>query len=199
MDIGAWLRDQGLGQYEGTFRQNDIDPEVLRYLTAEDLIGLGVASVGHRRKLLAAIAALREIAEQPSGAAGVGATPAIIPEAERRQLTVMFVDLVDSTRLSSRLDPEEMGELLRGYQRAVAGAIARFEGHVAKYMGDGVLAYFGYPRAHEDEASERCERGSRPSTQCGSCNHRMGRSWKLASASHRVGCCRRTDWRRCSA
>ncbi|MQW65380.1 AAA family ATPase [Sinorhizobium meliloti] len=159
MDIGAWLRDQGLGQYEGTFRQNDIDPEVLRHLTAEDLIGLGVASVGHRRKLLAAIAALREVAEQPSGAAGFGATPVIVPEAERRQLTVMFVDLVESTRLSSRLDPEEMGELLRGYQRAVASAIARFEGHVAKYMGDGVLAYFGYPRAHEDEAERAVRAG----------------------------------------
>lgn len=159
MDIGARLRDQGLGQYEGTFRQNDIDPEVLRHLTAEDLIGVGVASVGHRRKLLAAIAALREVAEQPSGAAGFGATPVINPEAERRQLTVMFVDLVRSTRLSSRLDPEEMGELLRGYQRAVAGAIARFEGHVAKYMGDGVLAYFGYPRAHEDEAERAVRAG----------------------------------------
>ncbi|MDK1491884.1 AAA family ATPase [Sinorhizobium sp. 7-81] len=159
MDVGAWLRDQGLGQYEEAFRQNDIDPEVLRDLTAEDLIGLGVASVGHRRKLLAAIAALREVAQQPSGQAGVGGTPVILPEPERRQLTVMFVDLVDSTRLSSRLDPEEMSELLRGYQGAVAGAIARLEGHVAKYMGDGVLAYFGYPRAHEDEAERAVRAG----------------------------------------
>ncbi|WEX86686.1 AAA family ATPase [Sinorhizobium garamanticum] len=159
MDVGAWLRDQGLGQYEETFRQNDIDPEVLRDLTVEDLIGLGVASVGHRRKLLAAIAALREVAEQPSGPAGVGGTPVILPEAERRQLTVMFVDLVDSTRLSSRLDPEEMSELLRGYQGAVSSAVARFEGHVAKYMGDGVLAYFGYPRAHEDEAERAVRAG----------------------------------------
>ncbi|WP_026620844.1 putative ATPase/class 3 adenylate cyclase (plasmid) [Ensifer sp. WSM1721] len=159
MDVGAWLRDQGLGRYEKTFRQNDIDPEVLRDLTAEDLIGLGVASVGHRRKLLAAIAALREVAEQPSGPTRIGGTPGILPEAERRQLTVMFVDLVDSTTLSSRLDPEEMGELLRGYQGAVAGAVARFEGHVAKYMGDGVLAYFGYPRAHEDEAERAVRAG----------------------------------------
>lgn len=156
MDIGAWLRDQGLEQYKEAFFQNDIDPEVLRDLTAEDLIGLGVVSVGHRRKLLAAIAVLRETASQSTSPAlnsPVGAgTSVSLPEAERRQLTVMFVDLVESTTLSSRLDPEEMGELLRGYQGAVAGAIARFEGHVAKYMGDGILAYFGYPRAHEDEA-----------------------------------------------
>ncbi|MBP2236741.1 putative ATPase/class 3 adenylate cyclase [Sinorhizobium kostiense] len=159
MDVGAWLRDQGLGQYEKAFRQNDIDPEVLGDLTAEDLIELGVASIGHRRKLLAAIAALRQVAEQASGPARVRGTSVILPEAERRQLTVMFVDLVDSTTLSARLDPEEMGELLRGYQGAVAGAIARFEGHVAKYMGDGVLAYFGYPRAHEDEAERAVRAG----------------------------------------
>jgi predicted ATPase/class 3 adenylate cyclase len=159
MDVGAWLRDQGLGQYEEAFRQNDIDPEVLRDLTVEDLIGLGVVSVGHRRKLLAAIAALHDVAEQAGGLARAGGTLVILPEAERRQLTVMFVDLVDSTTLSSRLDPEEMGELLRGYQGAVAGAIARFEGHVAKYMGDGVLAYFGYPRAHEDEAERAVRAG----------------------------------------
>lgn len=159
MDLGAWLRDQGLGQYEEAFRQNDIDPEVLRDLTAEDLIGLGVGSVGHRRKLLAAIATLREGAEQPSAPALAGGTRETLPQAERRQLTVMFVDLVGSTTLSARLDPEEMGELLRDYQGAVAGAIVRFEGHVAKYMGDGVLAYFGYPRAHEDEA-ERAVRAA---------------------------------------
>ncbi|TIS47560.1 AAA family ATPase [Mesorhizobium sp.] len=162
MEVGAWLRDQGLGQYEEAFRQNDIDDEVLRDLSAEDLIGLGVASVGHRRKLLAAIASLREIDRQATSPARDTSTATrsmSLPAAERRQLTVMFADLVGSTALSSRLDPEEMGELLRGYQGAVSGAIARFEGHIAKYMGDGVLAYFGYPHAHEDEAERAVRAG----------------------------------------
>ncbi|UXN66316.1 hypothetical protein N8E89_24435 (plasmid) [Phyllobacterium sp. A18/5-2] len=164
MGVSGWLREHGLGQYEEAFHQNDIDSKVLKDLTAEDLISIGVASVGHRRKLLAAIAVLRESAAQATGSAvdtvdTASETLKSIPEPERRQLTVMFVDLVDSTALSTRLDPEEMGELLRGYQRAVAGAIGRFEGHVAKYMGDGVLAYFGYPRAHEDEAERAVRAG----------------------------------------
>ncbi len=164
MDVAAWLRGRGLGQYEKAFRENDIDAEVLAGLTAEDLIALGITSVGHRRKLLAAIAALRTGSDpiniQSSEApAEVSGKPFLAPEAERRQLTVMFVDLVGSTVLASQLDPEEMAELLRAYQAAVAGAIARFEGHVAKYMGDGVLAYFGYPRAHEDEAERAVRAG----------------------------------------
>ncbi|WP_026619679.1 class 3 adenylate cyclase/predicted ATPase [Ensifer sp. WSM1721] len=149
MDVGAWLCDLGLAQYEQEFRANDIDAEVLADLTAEDLIALGITSVGHRRKLLAAIAALRDGADAMTA----------VPNAERRQLTVMFVDLVDSTALASRLDPEEMSELLRAYRNAVAAAITRFEGHIAKYMGDGVLAYFGYPRAHEDEAERALRAG----------------------------------------
>jgi predicted ATPase/class 3 adenylate cyclase len=162
MDVAAWLCGLGLGQYEQAFRENDIDAEVLMDLTAEDLIGLGVASIGHRRKLLAAIANLRAgsiSATTPATAApaAVAGKASLEPEAERRQLTVMFVDLVDSTALAARLDPEEMAEVLRTYHSAVAGAIARFEGYVAKYMGDGVLAYFGYPRAHED-AAERAVR-----------------------------------------
>ncbi|WOH47519.1 adenylate/guanylate cyclase domain-containing protein [Bradyrhizobium sp. sBnM-33] len=162
MDVAAWLCGLGLGQYEQAFRENDIDAEVLMDLTAEDLIGLGIGSIGHRRKLLAAIAALR--ASSFSATTSVKAAPAAVsskvslaPEAERRQLTVMFIDLVNSTALAARLDPEEMAEVLRTYQSAVAGAISRFEGHVAKYMGDGVLAYFGYPRAHEN-AAERAVR-----------------------------------------
>ncbi|UWU77877.1 AAA family ATPase [Bradyrhizobium huanghuaihaiense] len=163
MDVTAWLCGLGLGQYEQAFRENDIDAEVLMDLTAEDLIGLGVASIGHRRKLLAAIAALRvgSILATPAAAApaAISAKVSLAPEAERRQLTVMFVDLVDSTALAARLDPEEMAQILRTYHSAVAGAIARFEGHVAKYMGDGVLAYFGYPRAHEDEAERAVRAG----------------------------------------
>jgi predicted ATPase/class 3 adenylate cyclase len=163
MDVAAWLCGLGLGQYEQAFRENDIDAEVLMDLTAEDLDGLGVASIGHRRKLLAAIAALRGSfsATTPTTAApaAVSGKASLAPEGERRQLTVMFVDLVDSTALAARLDPEEMADILRSYQSAVAGAIARFEGHVAKYMGDGVLAYFGYPRAHEDEAERAVRAG----------------------------------------
>jgi class 3 adenylate cyclase/energy-coupling factor transporter ATP-binding protein EcfA2 len=163
MDVAAWLCGLGLGQYEQAFRENDIDAEVLVDLTAEDLIGLGVASIGHRRKLLAAIAVLRAgsiSATTPATApAAVSGKASLVPEAERRQLTVMFVDLVESTALAARLDPEEMAEVLRTYQSAVAGAIARFEGHVAKYMGDGVLAYFGYPRAHENEAERAVRAG----------------------------------------
>lgn len=160
MDVAAWLCGLGLGQYEQAFRENDIDAEVLMDLTAEDLIGLGVASIGHRRKLLAAIAALRAGSMWATTPATADSRKAsVAPEAERRQLTVMFVDLVDSTALAARLDPEEMAEVLRSYQSAVAGAIVRFEGHVAKYMGDGVLAYFGYPRAHEDEAERAVRAG----------------------------------------
>jgi class 3 adenylate cyclase len=166
MDVGAWLRDLGLEQYEEAFHANDIDAKVLCELTAEDLIGLGVTSIGHRRRLLAAVAALREGTSFPEGRSAqtepVPPTAGSIPvprsrEAERRQLTVMFVDLVGSTALSSMLDPEEMREVIHTYQNTVAGEVLRFEGHVAKFMGDGVLAYVGYPRAHED-AAERAVR-----------------------------------------
>jgi class 3 adenylate cyclase len=150
-----------LGQYEQAFSDNDVDAEVLSELTADDLIGLGIASIGHRRKLLAAMTALRagsrEAPPLQATKAEVGPPPSPpvanpAAQAERRQLTVMFCDLVGSTALSTRLDPEEMREVLRLYQDACAGAVARFEGHVAKFMGDGVLAYFGWPKAHEDAA-----------------------------------------------
>ena len=164
MDVGAWLRGLGLGQYEQAFRDNDVDAEVLPELTADDLERLGVASLGHRRKLLAAIAALPAGHPPPCprrqpNRRSTPARPARATEAERRQLTVMFVDLVGSTALSGRLDPEEMREVLRAYQDAVAGEVARFEGHVAKFMGDGVLAYFGWPRAHEDDAERAVRAG----------------------------------------
>ncbi|HEX6012022.1 MAG TPA: AAA family ATPase, partial [Geminicoccaceae bacterium] len=156
MDVGAWLRALGLGQYEQAFRDNDIDAEVLPELTTDDLIGLGVASIGHRRKLLAAI---RGLGREERPAAAPGAPPARASDAERRQLTVMFVDLVGSTALSARLDPEDTREVIRAYQNAVAGEVSRFEGQVAKFMGDGVLAYFGWPRAHEDEAERAVRAG----------------------------------------
>ena len=150
MDIGAWLRGLGLGRYEQAFRDNDIDARVLPGLTADDLKEIGVVSVGHRRLMLQAIAALQAVAAPVvpvTGAAEAVIVPAAHapPQAERRQLTAMFADLVGSTALSARLDPEELREVLRAYQDAAAGGIARFEGHVAKFMGDGVLAYFGWP------------------------------------------------------
>ena len=156
MDVGAWLRGLGLGQYEPAFRDNEVDAGVLPRLTAEDLKDLGVTLVGHRRRLLDAIDALRADGGAPpprSADPDAAPSPATAPagKAERRQLTVMFVDLVGSTALSGRLDPEDMREVLRTYQNTVTGEIARVDGHVAKLMGDGVLAYFGWPRADEDE------------------------------------------------
>jgi hypothetical protein len=129
MDIATWLRELGLERYEQAFRDNDVDAKVLPQLTAEDLKEIGITSVGHRRSLLAAIETLRpETAipelEQPSATALPDAEPS--REAERRQLTVMFVDLVGSTALSARLDPEDMREVIRGYQKTVAGEIRRF-------------------------------------------------------------------------
>ncbi len=154
MDVAGWLRGLGLEQYAPGFRDNDIDGEVLRRLTAEDLRELGVASVGHRRRLLDAIAALGQGA--PTEAPPASIAPA---EAERRQLTVMFCDLVGSTPLSTRFDPEDLREVIGAYHRCVADTVARFAGFVAKYMGDGVLVYFGYPEAHEDDAERAVRAG----------------------------------------
>jgi class 3 adenylate cyclase/predicted ATPase len=141
--VADWLEKLGLGQYAQRFAENDIDPSVLRDLTDHDLEKIGV-SLGHRRKLLRAIAELDE--------AGPRSAPAPRSAAERRQLTVMFADLVGSTALSTRLDPEDLREIISAYHRCCAGQIEKFGGFVARYMGDGVLAYFGYPRADEDDA-----------------------------------------------
>ena len=151
MDVAAWLRDLQLERYVSAFRDNDIDAEVLPKLTAEDLISIGVASVGHRRRLLDAIAGLGKTVPTAVAAAPAAGAPAQV-DAERRQLTVMFCDLVGSTALSTRHDPEDLRELIGDYHRAVAETVGRFDGFVAKYMGDGVLVYFGYPQAHEDDA-----------------------------------------------
>jgi class 3 adenylate cyclase/predicted ATPase len=156
MNVGTWLHDLGLGQYEQAFRENDIDGHVLADLTADDLSGLGIVSIGHRRKLLTAIAALREGAMSTTGLQNpvdiLETSASLHVEAERRQLTVMFIDLVGSTTLSARLDPEDMRELIGSYHRRVAKTVARFGGFVAKYMGDGVLVYFGWPQADEADA-----------------------------------------------
>src|SRR5438552_8960251 len=158
MDIAAWLQGLGLERYVPAFRDNEIDWEVLPKLTSEDLREIGVAAIGHRRKLLDAIAALG--ATVPT--ATVTAAPSDVPastDAERRQLTVMFCDLVGSTPLSTRFDPEDLREIVGAYHRCVAGTVGRFAGFVAKYMGDGVLIYFGYPEAHEDDAERAVRAG----------------------------------------
>src|SRR6266478_3101417 len=155
IEITNWLRGLGLEQYAPAFHDNAIDAEILHELTADDLKDLGVTLVGHRRKLLAAIAALRS----DSPPAPVPETAAVAPTAERRQLSVMFCDLVGSTALAARLDPEDLREVIAAYHRAVAEIVAEFDGFVAKYMGDGVLVYFGYPRAHEDDAERAVRAG----------------------------------------
>jgi class 3 adenylate cyclase/tetratricopeptide (TPR) repeat protein len=143
VDVAQWLRSLGLAQYEQAFRDNAVDADTLPRLTSDDLKELGVHPVGHRRKLLDAIARLDG---SPAHPANTGA------EAERRQLTVMFCDLVGSTALANALDPEEYRPILSAYHEACARTVTEFGGFVAKYMGDGVLAYFGYPQAHEDDA-----------------------------------------------
>ena len=157
-DVAEWLRGLGLEQYAPAFRDNDIDGEVLRQLTSEDLRELGVRSIGHRRRLLDAISALDTAAPDASGAA-VPRDVAPLAEAERRQLTVMFCDLVGSTALAARLDPEDLRDVIGAYHRAVADMVTSFEGFVAKYMGDGVLVYFGYPQAHEEDAENAVRAG----------------------------------------
>jgi class 3 adenylate cyclase/predicted ATPase len=166
MDVAAWLRRLGLERYLVAFRDNEIDWGVLPRLTSDDLREIGVVAIGHRRRLLDAIAALS--AETPTvGApesplrnppprAGEGRVGA---EAERRQLSVMFCDLVGSTELSARLDPEDLREVIAAYHRTAADAVKSFDGFVAKYMGDGVLVYFGYPQAHEDDAERAVRAG----------------------------------------
>ncbi len=158
MDVAAWLQGLGLERYVPAFLENRIDADILPSVTVEDLKDLGVTLVGDRRRLLDAIAALG--AAVPPAATPAAAPDAPAPaEAERRQLTVMFCDLVDSTALSARLDPEDLREVIAAYHRAVAEVVAGFEGFVAKYMGDGVLVYFGYPQAHEDDAERAVRAG----------------------------------------
>ena len=131
MDVAEWLRSLGLEQYAPAFEENHIQPQLLPSLTAEDLKELGIASVGHRRAILAAIAGLRA---GPTAAAVSAPEPAA-SSAERRQLTVMFCDLVGSTAMAARLDPEELREVIGAYHRCVAAAVRRFDGLVPKYIG----------------------------------------------------------------
>ena len=155
MNVAHWLAGLGLEKYTPAFVDNGVDDAVLLRLDADDLREIGVRAVGHRRRLLDAIAVLRDgrapdgFPAQPVPRADGGLAPAV---GERRQLTMMFVDIVGFTALSARLDPEELREVLRAYQNVMAGEVARFEGIVSRFLGDGVLAYFGFPSAHEDNA-----------------------------------------------
>ena len=158
MDIAAWLRGLGLEQYEPAFRANEIDEKVLPSLTSEDLREIGVVLIGHRRWLLNAIAALGTEPPVVTKSPASRGSPAPA-NAERRQLTVMFCDLVGSTALSSRLDPEDLREVVAAYHGAVAKIVAGFDGFVSRYMGDGLLVYFGYPKAHEDDPERAVRAG----------------------------------------
>ncbi len=155
--IADWLEKLNLGQYAQRFAENDIDVSVLRHLTDADLEKIGV-SLGHRRKILAAIAELPGAYASKHEPAG-GVEPKPQETAERRQVTVMFSDLVGSMALSARMDPEDLREVISAYQKCVAETVRRFGGFVAKYMGDGVLIYFGYPQAHEDDAERAVRAG----------------------------------------
>jgi class 3 adenylate cyclase/predicted ATPase len=157
-DLAEWLGRYGLSQYAKTFAENNIDYSVLPDLTENDLEKLGVSSLGHRKKLLRAIEALT-VARQPTGTTKAVSSATVVPpslvqhrEAEFRQITVMFCDLVGSTQLSEKLDPEDLQKLIDAYRVECSGAIGRYGGEVARYFGDGVMAFFGWPRAHEDDA-----------------------------------------------
>jgi class 3 adenylate cyclase len=156
-DLAEWLDRQGLDQYVQTFAENNIEYSVLPDLTENDLQKLGV-SLGHRKKLLRAIEALTA-ARQPTGTVSAVSnvtmvSPSLVQhrEAELRQITVMFCDLVGSTQLSEKLDPEDLRALIDAYRAVCSTAVRRYGGEVASYAGDGVVAFFGWPRAHEDDA-----------------------------------------------
>jgi class 3 adenylate cyclase/tetratricopeptide (TPR) repeat protein len=158
--VRDWLEAIGLGQYADAFEANDIDTDLLPRIDDQLLKDIGVSSAGHRLRLRDAIAKLAPTSIAEANAASAGAaTEASATSAERRQLTVMFCDLVGSTAMAARLDPEELREVIGAYHRCVAAAVRRFDGLVAKYMGDGVLVYFGYPRAHEDDAERAVRAG----------------------------------------
>src|ERR1700755_76143 len=166
MDVGDWLQELGLERYQAAFRENAVDAEVLPTLTADDLKDLGVTLVGHRRRLLDAVAKLQNDSASSQAAEPSGNHPASTPTddvvssgGERRQLTVMFCGLVGSTALSEKLDPEERRSLLHAYRTLCGEVIARYDGFVARYVGDGILTYFGWPAAHEADA-ERAVRAA---------------------------------------
>ena len=159
MDVAAWLRELGLEQYAAAFIENSVSIDLLPSLTADDLKDLGVAAVGHRRRLLNAVAGLSPGVDAPGGEHTEEPKPASPEAGERRQLSVVFCDISGSTALSTRLDPEDLSTVVRAYQARVRATITRFRGFIARYVGDGVLIYFGWPEAHETDA-ERAVRAA---------------------------------------
>jgi class 3 adenylate cyclase len=158
--ISDWLEKLGLGQYAQQFVENKITPSILPDLSDADLKELGVSALGHRRLLLRAITEINGLEKGALKPAASAVGPVATHDtAERRQVTVMFSDLVGSTALSARIDPEDLRQVISAYQKCVAETVQRFGGFVAKYMGDGVLVYFGYPRAHEDDAERAVRTG----------------------------------------
>ena len=156
VDVAKWLVELGLEQYVDAFAKNAVDEELLCSLTGEDLKEIGVTPLGHRKKLLSSISSLRDALQSSSPK---GATSSLSVAPERRQLTVLFCDLADSTELSAKLDPEDLREVISSYQDACANVVSRFDGHIARFLGDGVLAYFGWPVAHEDDAERAVRTG----------------------------------------
>jgi class 3 adenylate cyclase len=158
--VRNWLEAIGLGQYGDAFEANDVDMGLLTEVDDQLLRDIGISSAGHRLRLRNAIAKLTMTSIAGAAGESTGAAAEMsATSAERRQLTVMFCDLVGSTALSARLDPEELREVIGAYHRCVAEAVRRFDGFVAKYMGDGVLVYFGFPQAHEDDAERAVRAG----------------------------------------
>src|SRR5262249_10535531 len=154
MDVSAWLRNLGLGKYEPAFIENAIDFDVLPELTEDDLEKLGM-TLGDRKRFIRAIKAMPGSSPPASITGEVDQSPGKhlpIAAGERRHLTVMICDLVGSTALSARLDPEDMGAVIDAFQAACARITLAFDGFLADFRGDGILAYFGYPRAHEHDA-----------------------------------------------
>ena len=188
MDIVAWLRNLGLGKYEAVFRENEITEKVLPNLTAEDLKDLGVSIVGHRRTLLDAIAALRAHAENeaptlatapaPSSDATLPVAAVVEPAGERRHITVMFCDLVGSTSISAQLDAEDWRDLVGAYLDPASVAVTEMGGHVAKKLGDGLMALFGYPTAHENDAERAARAGLSIQLALGEVNRKNAGSGK---------------------
>ena len=180
MDVVQWLQKIGFEKYLNSFLENNIDQDVLLELTDSDLKELGVSALGDRKKILNAISSLKTDDSRKTSKLADPIETAVKQnlstqnKGERRQLTVMFCDMVGSTEISNRLDPEELRELMRQYQDAVAGCIARYDGYLAKFLGDGILAYFGWPQAFEDQAERAVRAGIEVIEAVSQINHDKG-------------------------
>jgi hypothetical protein len=199
--VADWLERLGLSQYARCFAENDISFVILPDLIDHDLEKIGVASLGRRRLLLRSIAELKIVDKTtlaPDAAASAPPPAAKTGMAERRQVTVMFSDLVGSTALSARMDPEDLREVITAYQKCAADTVGRFGGYLAKYMGDGVLVYFGYPQAHEDDAERAVRAGLELVSACGWPRHPRAPSDARRHRSGRGGRRRSNRFRRFS-